>query len=61
MSKQIYILVRWDLVDKSETILKAYADETLAKRAMEELEKNVRDYRGRKVFHYFVEAELVEG
>lgn len=58
MSKQIYILVRWDIVDASETILKAYADETLAKRAMEELEKA----KGRKVFNYFVtEAELVGG
>ena len=58
MEKRVYILVRWDRKDNSETILKAYADEKTAKAEMENLEKA----KGRKVFNYFVtEAELVGG
>lgn len=56
--EKVYILIRWNMDDDSDTILKAYADEKTAKAEMENLEKT----KGRKVFNYFYsETELVRG
>lgn len=56
--EKIYVLIRWNTDDDSDTILKAYADEKTAKAEMENLEKT----KGRKNFNYFVtETELVGG
>lgn len=56
--EKVYILIRWNMDDDSDTILKAYADEKTAKAEMENLEKT----KGRKTFNYFItETELVGG
>lgn len=56
--EKIYVLIRWNTDDDSDTILKAYADEKTAKAEMENLEKT----KGRKSFNYFVtEVKLVGG
>jgi hypothetical protein len=56
MEKRVYILVRWDLSDNSETLLKAFTNKNSAKAEMENLEK----IKGRKKLNYFItETELV--
>ena len=58
MEKRVYILVRWNLSDNSETLLKAFTDKNSAKVEMENLEK----VKSRKKLNYFIaETQLVEG
>jgi len=58
MEKRVYILVRWNLSDNSETLLKAYTDKDSAKAEMEKLEK----VKGSKKINYYIaETQLVEG
>lgn len=50
MEKRVYILVKWNTEDNSETIVKIYNTEKTAKLVMEDLEKNNR----RKKIKYFI-------
>jgi hypothetical protein len=58
MEKRVYILVKWNTEDKSETIIKIYNTEKTAKLVMEDLEKS---NRRKKIKYFITESTLVGG